>query len=400
MSDQPEAKDFKPDLQSEADSGPQTKSDGSGERSESSLPAHLKELAAKTGAVAKTMIEGDALEENVGRKPDDLDHAAAKTQEPEIPGRNSACSEEIEVTGPEGKPNYYIPALGVNAAAAGSADNASNLPAHLKELKQVAEGVARTKLDQDALKDVVRRDVTEREVKLAEEMKNRVIETPPPFQPIEKYRKSTPCSSQWAQMSGSGNIKFCEKCKLQVYDFSKTDLPEAEKIIFQREGKKDFSLYKRKDGKFLTADCPVGVRTRQTTIAVCLVAVVLVAGFIFVLASMPPPAPPPKQATGGGQASTSEAAGQTTGNVESPSDGFVDVTTLRRRSARPAANASTSPESAPQYSAPAQDAAQNAQQNVAPYPPSSTGYPAQPPTPAPFAASPNQPAAAGPPTGH
>ncbi len=123
---------------------------------------------------------------------------------------------------------------------------------------------------------------------------------PSPMEPVksvEKYRKTSPCSYKWDQMAGTGAVRFCEKCKQQVYDFESMDQAEAEDRVLQREGKSKVILYKRTDGKFLTNDCPVGLKKRQYRI-MFIAASVLLIGCILAMVRMmpPPPAAPPTPA--------------------------------------------------------------------------------------------------------
>jgi hypothetical protein len=149
--------------------------------------------------------------------------------------------------------------------------------------------VDRTKLDVEACRDMAAKVVSEQESRLREQLESQPSEPMKPFQVIDKYRLASPCSSVWDKMTGTGCVRFCEQCKSQVYDFSKMEMPEAEKLIFQRENKEKFILFKRKDGKFLTADCPVGVRWKRTVLLASLGGLLLVAGFFCLLASQPPP---------------------------------------------------------------------------------------------------------------
>lgn len=176
----------------------------------------------------------------------------------------------------------------------------------LDDRRKRAPTVDKTKLDMDAVLDMATKTVAEKDEKLREELDARPLEPTKPFQPIEKFRYASPCQSSWDKMTGSDSVRFCEKCKLQVYDFSKTEPSKAEEIIFKREGTKNFSLYKRRDGKYLTSDCPVALRNKQTLMVAGIVAVLLVMGCYIVLISMPPPptANLLKEANQGGRAVT------------------------------------------------------------------------------------------------
>ncbi len=113
------------------------------------------------------------------------------------------------------------------------------------------------------------------------------------FKPIDGYRKASSCKSRWEDMKGTEQVRFCEKCKLQVYNFSKMELPEAEAFIFQREGRKNATLYKRDDGKFLASDCPVGRRQRQTRMVFAITSAVAALALVALILIFPPPVPKP-----------------------------------------------------------------------------------------------------------
>ena len=61
-------------------------------------------------------------------------------------------------------------------------------------------------------------------------------------------------------MKGDDRVRFCEDCKLHVYNFSSMTPPEIEALISQREGRLCARLYQRPDGTTLTRNCPVGFR--------------------------------------------------------------------------------------------------------------------------------------------
>lgn len=173
----------------------------------------------------------------------------------------------------------------------------SNGPsAGLEELKRLkkegaAPTVLKTFLDLDACRQVAYTMASEKEARLKEELESRPVEPVKPFVPINNYKQSLPCSSIWDKLQGTDRVRFCNKCSLQVYDFSKVELPEAEEIIFQKEGKRQFVLFKRPDGKFLTANCPVAVKNRYMMITGIAVGIVVIGGLIVLMALNPPPKP-------------------------------------------------------------------------------------------------------------
>lgn len=63
-------------------------------------------------------------------------------------------------------------------------------------------------------------------------------------------------------MQGDDRVRYCAECKLNVYDFSALTAREIEQLVTRTEGRLCGRLYKRPDGTLLTADCPIGFRTR------------------------------------------------------------------------------------------------------------------------------------------
>ena len=48
------------------------------------------------------------------------------------------------------------------------------------------------------------------------------------FVSINDYKIASACPIRWDGLSGTGKVRFCEKCSLQIYDFTEMELPEAE----------------------------------------------------------------------------------------------------------------------------------------------------------------------------
>jgi hypothetical protein len=172
--------------------------------------------------------------------------------------------------------------------------------AGLEELKRLkkegsAPAVLKTFLDLDACRQVAYTLATVKETRLREELESKPIEPPKPFNPITEFKQSLPCNSVWDKLQGTERVRFCSQCSLQVYDFSKIELPEAEEQIFQKEGKRKFVLYKRRDGKFLTANCPVAVKRRLMMATAIACGILLLGGLILLLALNPPPKPAANQ---------------------------------------------------------------------------------------------------------
>lgn len=86
---------------------------------------------------------------------------------------------------------------------------------------------------------------------------------------------AAPCQSSWDKMSGDATVRFCQECKLNVYNLSNMSTNEAEALILGKEGRVCVRFYRRQDGTILTDNCPVGLRRirnfgRQVAAAIAL----------------------------------------------------------------------------------------------------------------------------------
>lgn len=77
---------------------------------------------------------------------------------------------------------------------------------------------------------------------------------------INHLRVASPCSTSWEQMSGGDRVRFCDLCRLNVYNIAQLTRTEAESLIAGTEGRICARLYRRPDGTIITKDCPVGLR--------------------------------------------------------------------------------------------------------------------------------------------
>jgi hypothetical protein len=94
-------------------------------------------------------------------------------------------------------------------------------------------------------------------------------------------KTATPCSKSWDSMEGDGPKRFCQDCKLHVYDFAQLTSNEARALLLETEGRLCARIFTRSDGTVLTRDCPVGLArvkrwfvAKATAAAAALLAVV------------------------------------------------------------------------------------------------------------------------------
>ena len=84
----------------------------------------------------------------------------------------------------------------------------------------------------------------------------------PTLDTLDALTVATPCTVPWDEMSGSDRSRFCDQCRRQVFDLSALTTAEATELLSDPTGAPCVRLYRRPDGRVLTADCPVGLRTR------------------------------------------------------------------------------------------------------------------------------------------
>lgn len=80
---------------------------------------------------------------------------------------------------------------------------------------------------------------------------------------LECLQIASPCGERWDEMTGDEQVRFCGKCRLNVYNLSAMPREEAEALIAHTEGRLCVRLYKREDGTVMTQDCPVGLRAAR-----------------------------------------------------------------------------------------------------------------------------------------
>jgi hypothetical protein len=99
------------------------------------------------------------------------------------------------------------------------------------------------------------------------------------FVNIQNIRIASPCTSDWAKMTGDDRVRHCAECSLDVYNFSAMTAPEIEELVASRQGGRLCArIYRRRDGTILMRDCPRGLRAlaqRVTRVAAAMLAAVM-----------------------------------------------------------------------------------------------------------------------------
>lgn len=96
---------------------------------------------------------------------------------------------------------------------------------------------------------------------------------------LDSARIASPCSASWSQMKGDERVRYCEECRLNVYNFAELSRGQAEDLTRETEGRLCGIIYRRPDGTVLTRDCPVGLmairrgmsRITRFSVSACLV---------------------------------------------------------------------------------------------------------------------------------
>jgi len=77
---------------------------------------------------------------------------------------------------------------------------------------------------------------------------------------VLNLRVASPCHVGWETMSGDDRVRFCDSCKLNVYDLGGLTTTEIKSLISETEGGICGRLHCRADGTIITRDCPVGLQ--------------------------------------------------------------------------------------------------------------------------------------------
>ncbi|MBI3272884.1 MAG: hypothetical protein HYZ53_28105 [Planctomycetes bacterium] len=106
---------------------------------------------------------------------------------------------------------------------------------------------------------------------------------------LDHVRVASPCHESWAGMTGDDRVRFCGRCRLNVYNLSAMTREEAQALVGAKEGRRCIRFFRRPDGTLLTRDCPYGwraIRRRLAWIGGCAAAVLaLAAGALSTMSS-------------------------------------------------------------------------------------------------------------------
>ena len=80
---------------------------------------------------------------------------------------------------------------------------------------------------------------------------------------LDNVRVAAPCPANWNEMAGGERVRYCRACEKNVYNLSEMSRKDAEELLETHEGRLCIRYYQRADGKIITQNCPVGLRTAR-----------------------------------------------------------------------------------------------------------------------------------------
>lgn len=104
---------------------------------------------------------------------------------------------------------------------------------------------------------------------------------------------ASPCGESWDAMEGDGRVRFCGRCRLNVYNFSEMTEAELRRLVERREGRLCGRFFRRRDGTVLTRDCPVGWRRKAAFALAAALALLALVGVALALRSASDEGDPP-----------------------------------------------------------------------------------------------------------
>jgi len=72
---------------------------------------------------------------------------------------------------------------------------------------------------------------------------------------LDRLRIVTPCDVPWSSMMGDDQVRFCDRCRKNVYNVAEMTRAEAVALIDRAEGRVCMQIARRPDGTIVTGDC-------------------------------------------------------------------------------------------------------------------------------------------------
>jgi hypothetical protein len=102
-------------------------------------------------------------------------------------------------------------------------------------------------------------------------------------------RVSSPCPKSWEELPGNQRVRFCDECKLNVYNLADLAPKEVETLVRRSSGRLCGRLYLRGDRTATLRDCPKDQERRTLRRVVAVVAVLALAVFAGIFRGMEGP---------------------------------------------------------------------------------------------------------------
>ncbi len=90
---------------------------------------------------------------------------------------------------------------------------------------------------------------------------------------------ASPCTVPWSSMPGDDRVRFCGRCRQNVYNVEGFGRAEARRLVAEGEGRLCVRILRRTDGTVVTADCWARLRAARRRGIAAFLAMLLVVGW-------------------------------------------------------------------------------------------------------------------------
>jgi hypothetical protein len=98
-----------------------------------------------------------------------------------------------------------------------------------------------------------------------------------------EWKVSSPCPTSWDRMAGDDKVRFCGRCRLNVYNLAEMSREEIAAIVRKTGGRLCGRLYVRADKMGTLRDCPRGAFRKRVRRALMVAGVLVLAGCAWLL---------------------------------------------------------------------------------------------------------------------
>ena len=85
---------------------------------------------------------------------------------------------------------------------------------------------------------------------------------PPELNVLGTIEIESPCPVPWNGMNGSDTVRFCSQCQRSVFDLAEMTTAESARLLGDTSRTPCVRLYRRRDGRVLSADASAGIRVK------------------------------------------------------------------------------------------------------------------------------------------